>query len=521
MPLRDAPLGAALPADILPFLAPRGVSAVDAARLRIERPRDGWTLDALGLEAGRHVEGAVALVEASDAVSLSLDRRARQRGTGVSVSVSLAADGGIDVDAALAWAIDDAATRAVVVLLDRIEAPERCLDCAVRASTRGRRLVAVRSHAAAMVAEVRPGITRAATIEAAFVAAGIPVVATLDAGLALAEWLAAGGDLADDAARPAVSFADPREAARFAARHADHPSRIAVVDAVAAVAGAIALPRAEDAVALADALDRLAGVSHAAAVAHDDEGELDIVLSRHASGALDAVAASDLASAAGLPTLPFVTVHTGTEAIAAGLDVGFPIAAKAVVRRADGTTAVAAVTLGVPRLKELRKTVAGFQKRFGDAFVCALLQPQVAPVAEVLLGAFHEPGWGAFVWLRPTGVLGAVAAETTVVRAPVSRAAAAALVERSALRAVLVAEDGRATGDVEALHAAIETVGALAARLGGRLRDFVLHPLAVLAPGAGAFALDVRAELGPAPRRETIETPVRLPRRTDRRRTAF
>jgi hypothetical protein len=214
-------------------------------------------------------------------------------------------------------------------------------------------------------------------------------------------------------------------------------------------------------------------------------------------------------------------VKTGTEAIAAGLDIGFPIAAKAVVRLGDGTTTIGSVALDVPRLKELRKTVAGFQKTFGASFVFAVLQPQVTPVAELMLGSFHEPGWGEFLWLRAAGTIGPVVDDLTVVRAPVSRPVAQALLDRSAIRHLLVSDDGRAIGDVDALLDAIQTVGGLATMLAGRLKDFVLHPLAVLKAGTGAFALDVRSELGRPPQRPEITTTVRLPRKSDRKRSAF
>lgn len=525
---RDDDGSAHEPDPIDDFARTRGVRLIDGGRLILAVPRSAlWLEPPAGHPIGALRAGRVGLLEWNDRLVPSLLQAAAAQSVGVSTGLALARGVGVGVEEALAQFAVDPETDAICLGLGPIPDPDALLRALAAARVAGKPVVALRSFSPDTRTEVRPGITRGRVVETALAAQGVIFVDTPAAAVALAEILARRAGATADGGLIA-DLADPREVERLtdALAHrrnaAEGRPAIAVTLATggpAASDGVVSLRRVEDIVTVLDGADR-----------HDDDlgdptdpvdlpQELELVLTQLPIGPLDVVGAGDFAAAAGIAILPFVTVRSGAEAIKAGLDIGFPIAAKLVSRGAPVKATSESVVLDLQRLKDLRRVVSGFQRSFGASFETALLQPQITPLVELRVGSFYDPDWGALLWIRSAGPFLDVVDDLVLAPAPLSEVQARGLLDRLATRPILDGHSRRAVAaDFDAAVRAIVTVGHTAAALGPRLPDFVLHPLAVLEAGKGAFALDVRVRLAPAEAHAPSAKP-RLKRRPEKRRS--
>jgi hypothetical protein len=441
----------------------------------------------------------------------------------------VAVDGGDGVDALPAFvaAVEAEVWDTLVVDLDVDRDPAAVLAALRHAADRDTPIVVLRRWAIGASTEVRPGIARRRMIEAALSAYGAVIAETPVAAVVAAAALRRrrGGPPLDGSA--ALLGAPGRIAARLLEQIGRRPGRIrlATIDglgeAEVVVAtgplepavrarlgdrflvrlgsngesrdGGLRLERIEDLDHVLDALaDHADRYRRAVPLPIETSPDLDIALDRLAPGRLDVVDATDLAVAAGLACLPFVVVGSGAEAVSRVLDLGFPVVAKPTGRRDDPTSGGPRSFPAIGRLKDLRRAVSRLLRTSGAASEGVLLQPRVEPLLEFELGSFHDPAWGAFVRLAAAGAWKAVPEAAAILPAPLSRAAARALVDRLPTAPILA---GLGTAAIEGLVEAVLQVGRLAAVLGPRLPDFLLHPLAVLPGEAGVSALDVRATL--------------------------
>jgi acetyl-CoA synthetase (ADP-forming) len=115
--------------------------------------------------------------------------------------------------------------------------------------------------------------------------------------------------------------------------------------------------------------------------------------------------------------------------------------------------------------------------------------------AELFLGATHDPQFGPMVLVGAGGVLVEFLQDVRMAPAPLSRAAARALIEGLRAAPLLRGLRGRPAADIEAAAEALERLSWLAADLGQRLVELDINPLILRAAGQGAIAVDARATL--------------------------
>jgi acetyltransferase len=94
----------------------------------------------------------------------------------------------------------------------------------------------------------------------------------------------------------------------------------------------------------------------------------------------------------GLPLAPWQLVADASSAAAAASAMGFPVVLKAVRTNLVHKTEAGAVCLGLSNAKEVSDAFRGFARRLGPGF--ALLQRQVDPGLELVLGAVRDPTFG-------------------------------------------------------------------------------------------------------------------------------
>ena len=184
------------------------------------------------------------------------------------------------------------------------------------------------------------------------------------------------------------------------------------------------------------------------------------------------------------------------DAVAAAERLGYPLVAKAVapglVHRSDRggvqldlrsgeavEAAVAKLRAGVPELTSV------------------LLQRQVEPGIEALVGVTSDPTFGPLVVCGLGGVLVELLRDVSYRLPPVTDVDAAEMIDRLRLAPLLAGYRGSPAGDRAALVDLIRRVSALV-ELVPELRELDLNPVMVLPPGRGAVVVDAKMQLAPS-----------------------
>ncbi|WP_165982325.1 acetate--CoA ligase family protein [Dankookia rubra] len=212
------------------------------------------------------------------------------------------------------------------------------------------------------------------------------------------------------------------------------------------------------------------------------------------SGALTEAEAKRLAAGYGIPVTRESFAATEAEAAAAAEAIGFPVVLKGVSRAVVHKSDLGLVKLGLGDTGAVRAAHAALRAA-PLPLDGVLVQEMACGEAELILGARHEPGLGAFVLVGTGGVLVEVLRDVQLAPAPLRPADARAMLRRLALWPVLEGVRGRPALDVEAVIDALVRLSWLATDLGERLVEMDLNPILLRAAGEGCIAVDARATL--------------------------
>lgn len=219
------------------------------------------------------------------------------------------------------------------------------------------------------------------------------------------------------------------------------------------------------------------------------------------SGALTEDETKRLAAAYGIPVVRGLRARTTEEAVAAANRIGLPVALKGVSRAVVHKSDLGLVRLDLDDAQAVRRAFAEVMERL-DAVVPGtgdgvLVQTMARGGAELILGARHEPGLGPMVLVGAGGTLVELLADSVLMPAPLRREDADAMLRKLRIWPFLDGTRGRPALDVAAAADALVRLSWLAADLGERLVELDLNPLLLRAAGAGAVAVDGRANLLP------------------------
>lgn len=209
----------------------------------------------------------------------------------------------------------------------------------------------------------------------------------------------------------------------------------------------------------------------------------------------------DLAMLLQAAEIPYVaSVRTTPEqALTAAAGLGYPLVAKIISPDVLHKSDVGGVILGIATPEALAEAVQTLVQRtqaIGARLDGILLQPQVRSGIEALVGVTTDPLFGPLLVCGLGGTLVEVLHDVTFRLTPVTEPDALAML--SALRAQVLLDGyrGAPPGDRAALVRLLLRVSALVESL-PELLELDLNPVKVLAPGAGAIALDARMRLAP------------------------
>ncbi len=202
--------------------------------------------------------------------------------------------------------------------------------------------------------------------------------------------------------------------------------------------------------------------------------------------------------AAGIPMAQAVQT-TPEAAVATAERLGYPLVAKIVSPDVLHKSDVGGVIMGLETPDAVATAVTTLVERLrqiGARLEGILLQRQVPSGLEALVGVTTDPLFGPLLVCGLGGTLVEVLHDVTFRLTPVSDLDAAEMLTTLRANVLLDGYRGAPPGDRAALINVILRVSALVESV-PELQELDLNPVKILAPGAGAIALDGRMRLAP------------------------
>jgi acyl-CoA synthetase (NDP forming) len=222
-----------------------------------------------------------------------------------------------------------------------------------------------------------------------------------------------------------------------------------------------------------------------------DQARRDRWLRRLADG--DPSAAFDLLADYGVPVARSRAAGSLEEAVAAGREIGYPVAMKTL--GAEHKSDVGGVALGIADEDSLRAEYTEMTQRLGPAVT---VQPMIAEGVEISVGVVRDPAFGPLLVVAAGGTLVELLDDRAVALPPLSRAGAMRLLDGMRIRALLAGWRGGAPADLTALADVIVAFSTMATELGDGIDALEANP--VIASADGVVAVDallvVRGRVG-------------------------
>ena len=185
------------------------------------------------------------------------------------------------------------------------------------------------------------------------------------------------------------------------------------------------------------------------------------------------------------------------EAPDAARELGFPVVLKAMTPGLVHKSDVGGVVLSLASPVEVAAAAASLGPRLrehGHELDRVMVQREVTGGIEALVGLVADPTFGPLVVCGLGGVHAELLRDASFHLPPIGPAAAADMIGRLRLSALLDGYRGAPAGDRPALADVIQRVAALVEAV-PEIRELDLNPVKVLGPGEGAVVVDARVRL--------------------------
>ncbi len=203
--------------------------------------------------------------------------------------------------------------------------------------------------------------------------------------------------------------------------------------------------------------------------------------------------AFDLLADYGVPVARPRVAGSLQEALAAGGEIGYPVAMKTL--GAEHKSDVGGVVLGIADAEALGAEYTAMAHRLGPVVT---VQPMIADGVEISVGMVRDPAFGPLLVVAAGGTLVELLDDRAVALPPLSRAGAQRLLDGMRIRALLAGWRGAAPVDMTALADVVVAFSTLATELGDALDAVEANP--VIASADGVVAVDallvVRGRVG-------------------------
>lgn len=207
------------------------------------------------------------------------------------------------------------------------------------------------------------------------------------------------------------------------------------------------------------------------------------------------VGAKKVLAEAGVPVLAERLAHTAAEAAEAAVELGFPVVLKVASPDLAHKTEVGGVVLDLRSASEVREAHGAILDRVRQHAPWArvdgvLVAPQVAGVAELILGTVADPMFGPVVMVGLGGIYAEIMNDRAVALAPVSEGEAQDMIRSLKAFAVLDGARGRPKADIAAAGRAVAALSRFAAAHADSVAEIDVNPFLLRQHGEGAVALD-------------------------------
>jgi acetate---CoA ligase (ADP-forming) len=203
--------------------------------------------------------------------------------------------------------------------------------------------------------------------------------------------------------------------------------------------------------------------------------------------------AQALLNAAGIPSAGARVAANLEQAVAAGRELGFPIALKALGPALLHKTERRAVALHIGDADGIRATYADFASRFGAEMTGVLVQQMVSGGVEMIVGALYDPTFGPLIACGTGGVMVDILADTTFRLHPLDASDAAEMIEDLRGARLLRGYRGSPPADEGALRDILIRVSALV-DVAPEIQELDLNPVIVLRDGARVADVRLRVD---------------------------
>lgn len=233
----------------------------------------------------------------------------------------------------------------------------------------------------------------------------------------------------------------------------------------------------------------------------DHDGAARILDAAVAEGraALGLLEGRDLLEAYGIPFAPCRPVTSAAEAIAFGLEVGYPIVLKAAAAAVSHKTELGLVRVDLRNGDEAGTAYRELREQLDplEAGAPILAQKMIRGGKEVILGAFQDPQFGPVGMFGLGGIYVEVLKDVAFRVLPITDREAAEMVRGIRGFPLLSGVRGEPAVDVPTLEGMLLRLSQLVTDH-PRLEAIDINPFIVRSPGQPSQAVDVRARLRPA-----------------------
>lgn len=198
----------------------------------------------------------------------------------------------------------------------------------------------------------------------------------------------------------------------------------------------------------------------------------------------------------GIGTVAEELVDDAASAASAAARLGFPVVVKGTSRGITHKSELGLVELGIESPEEASAVFDRMVERLDAAGAAPddreiLVQQQVRPGTECIVGIENDPTFGPVVMFGAGGVFTEVMGDHVFALCPLTTDEARDLVGRPRIAAVLDGARGRAPGDRQALVEAVSRLACLAYEARDVVTTVEINPLGVQDEGEGVVALDI------------------------------
>jgi len=193
-------------------------------------------------------------------------------------------------------------------------------------------------------------------------------------------------------------------------------------------------------------------------------------------------------------------VQDADHAVAAALEIGYPIALKAMVGGVLHKTEAGLVRVGLGSNEEVQAEARAMLDRAratGERLLGLLVQQSVQPIAELLVGGRVDPDFGPVVVVGGGGMLVELYEDVSLRLAPVSDETAREMIQETHAARLLGGWRGRPAGDLDAASRAVARLSEFLTDFSDEIGEVEINPLAVLERGATALDCLIVPALAP------------------------